>query len=447
MTAAPAIQYEIYRGTSVNHLVLLDTVSGSTTAYVDDGSASQYSTGPTFQYFTHGTTSNWYAAYVQTNSTLNPVSGVSINSLSYGFPYSDQGGISTNVSILPDALPATIGINVGTLDGPTFYTQTLADAIVNTSYSQTLVVTGSGGPATFSVTSGQLPSWLSLDLDTGILSGNAPSTPGTSTSFTITATNSAGSIDRTFTVTVDPAAASPLIVVGATNGQMTLGATDVGSSFTRYLQVFGGSGSYAISFAALTGVTISGGMEKGVLKLTGSTNSQVGDVPQLIGIAATISDSNPSPTDPVDPVNVTLYFQVNPTLAFDTTKLPQPTSNEYYYQKLETNNSGADTVTFSVPADTLPDGLTLTPWGVICGTTTDTSKPAFTVTATDSSGNTAQQQYTLTAQAAPAAIQFATTTLPDATPGTAYTGVSIEATGGYLDPSTTPPVLRLPLRW
>src|SRR5207253_716917 len=64
---------------------------------------------------------------------------------------------------------------------------TLAAATVNQAYSATLSATGGSATYTFTVSSGSLPSWLSLNANTGVLSGT-PTISGSS-SFTITATD------------------------------------------------------------------------------------------------------------------------------------------------------------------------------------------------------------------------------------------------------------------
>ena len=92
----------------------------------------------------------------------------------------------------------------GTLTGnitnapPKINTESLDEGTVNTAYNQTLAA--DNNPAKWSVTSGSLPGGLTLNESTGEISG-IPTTAEEST-FTVTATNSAGSDSKAFTLTV-----------------------------------------------------------------------------------------------------------------------------------------------------------------------------------------------------------------------------------------------------
>ena len=105
----------------------------------------------------------------------------------------------------------------------------LPAATANGAYSASVGATGGSGTYSFAITAGSLPSWLSLNTNTGALSGT-PTTTGTS-SFTITATDSQigllGSMPYTLAVnaasslTVSPAAlGSELGIVGLELGAL-----------------------------------------------------------------------------------------------------------------------------------------------------------------------------------------------------------------------------------
>jgi len=77
---------------------------------------------------------------------------------------------------------------------------TLPNATAGSAYSQVLTATGSPTP-TYAFAEGELPAGLVFDADTNTVSGTT-TTAGTFT-FTVTASNSEGSVDRTFSLTID----------------------------------------------------------------------------------------------------------------------------------------------------------------------------------------------------------------------------------------------------
>ena len=81
----------------------------------------------------------------------------------------------------------------------TITTDTLPDGKVGEAYSQTLTADGTA-PITWSIDSGNLPAGLSLNKDTGKISGT-PTAAGSST-FTVKATNSAGSDTKELSITI-----------------------------------------------------------------------------------------------------------------------------------------------------------------------------------------------------------------------------------------------------
>ena len=103
-------------------------------------------------------------------------------------------------------------VNGGTLNGadkitgtvkyaPVITTESLPDGTVGKSYSDTSLAATGDTPITWSVSNGSLPAGLGLSED-GKITGT-PTTEGTST-FTITATNTAGSDSKEFSLTIKP---------------------------------------------------------------------------------------------------------------------------------------------------------------------------------------------------------------------------------------------------
>jgi hypothetical protein len=440
--AETPFSYYIYRGTSPDSLTLYDSVEGAAVSYTDTGAGTQSSTTAPNQYFAEGSTSNWYAAFVQTNSSVDPVNGVSINGMSYGFPFSDQGGLSTNVQFPIGQIPQTISINLGQYSsGPSFITQSLPDAIAGTSYQQTITVSGSGVGTVFSVTDGVLPTGLTLNPDTGILSGTPTTATADPQTFTVTATNSAGSVSKQFSLTIDSASTlAPLVVVGSAVTTTTTPPTityalypavDSDSGWTSYVRVTGGSGSYTMtgvsvpSNVKITGLDAGLTSENGLFKLTGTLTVGADSV---TGFQVSIADSQ----HPGTSITVTMNVLISPALAFNTTTLNTPSQGKPFFQQLQTTGSG---VTFSVAeGSTLPTGISLTSSGCLYGTWPEQDNYSFTIEATDTSTpsatNPVTHTYTGSTQSSPTDLQITTTSLPTTTMSDTYSGAIVAEGGG-----------------
>ncbi len=122
---------------------------------------------------------------------------------------------------------------------------TLAGGTVGSAYSRTVTSTGGTGTKTFSVSAGALPSGLSLNASTGVISGT-PTGAGSS-AFTIRATDSIGAIGaRAYSVTINPAITlSPASLPNGTSG----------TPYSRTVSASGGTGTftYSVSTGSLGG--------------------------------------------------------------------------------------------------------------------------------------------------------------------------------------------------
>ena len=93
----------------------------------------------------------------------------------------------------------TAAIRVKLIAPPTVITQTLPGGTVGMAYSQRLTAKGTA-PITWSIVSGNLPADLSLNADTGVISGT-PTAVGTAT-FTVKAKNSVDSDTKDLSITI-----------------------------------------------------------------------------------------------------------------------------------------------------------------------------------------------------------------------------------------------------
>ena len=152
---------------------------------------------------------------------------------------------------------------------PTITTTTLPDAAVSVAYAQTVAATGAT-PITWSLVSGSLPVWASLNTSTGAITG----TPGSLSngSFILRATNAAGSDDQALSIiTTTPAMGinptSAAVVTGAATPTITVsggippyswsspGARVTSGTGTTYSAIYDAAGTFTITPADSVGAT------------------------------------------------------------------------------------------------------------------------------------------------------------------------------------------------
>jgi len=285
---------------------------------------------------------------------------------------------------------------------------TLPPASINGPYSQALTVTGGSGSYTCAVTSGSLPAGITLNSATCTLSGQA-TTLG-SFSFTITATDSAGNTgSRSYSLQVLDA----LVLNPASLPDGTWGV-----AYDQAVSGAGGDGTY--SYAVTAGALPNG------LSLDGASGA-ISGTPSLVGsysFTVTVTDGLGDTASQAYTVEI-----VGVALTITPANLPDGEVALAYSQALTVTGGSGSGYTCAVTAGALPAGITLNAANcTLSGTPTAEGAFSFTITATDSGGNTGSQAYSLQIGAA-LVITITPSTLPDGEAGEAYSE-QLSADGG-----------------
>ncbi len=154
---------------------------------------------------------------LQDNLTINEGETLTIpegSSLSNNNNLTNNGTISVESGGRLEGMPTGTG-SVKT--APTITTENLANGEVGAAYSQALEATGD---APIKWSSSDLPTWLTLDSNTGVISGT-PTAEGTST-FTVTAANGNVSHSKEFTLVVEKPAFVPATGMRLSKESLTL---------------------------------------------------------------------------------------------------------------------------------------------------------------------------------------------------------------------------------
>ena len=283
--------------------------------------------------------------------------------------------------------------------------------VVGVAYSSTLTASGGTGALKWSMASGTMPSGLSFNSATGVISGT-PTATGSST-FTVQAVDSS---DVPFTVQ-----ATRTIVVTATTAALALTGTPpggtVGVAYATALVGTGGTAPYSFSI-------VSGTLPAG-LALTGSTGVIAG-TPTVAGTATFTAQVQDAAG-----LNASAIFSITivngaGTLTLTTATLPNGTVGLPYSATIGVSG-GTAPYACVFTAGTLPAGLALNGC-VVSGTPTVATTSNLVVKATDSANPaaTGSGPEAITIVAAPALV---ISSPQGGTVGTPYTG-TIGVTGG-----------------
>ncbi|MGR6500509.1 putative Ig domain-containing protein [Shewanella sp. Koi 1] len=318
-------------------------------------------------------------------------------------------------------------------DAPTISSTALTSATQDAAYSYTLVATDSDVGDSLTLSAVTLPSWLSFNAATGVLSGTPTNTNVGNHSVALRATDVDGlTADQSFTIVVanvnDAPTISSTALTSATQDaaySYTLVATDsdVGDSLTLSAVTL----PSWLSFNAATGV------------LSGTpTNANVGS--HAVVLRATDGDGLT-----IDQSFTIVVANVNDAPTISSTALTSATQDAAYsYTLVATDSDVGDSLILS--AVTLPSWLSFNAaTGVLSGTPTNANvgNHAVVLRATDVDGLTADQSFTIVVANVNDAPTISSTALTSATQDAAYS-YTLVATDSDVGDSLTLSAVTLP---
>ena len=269
------------------------------------------------------------------------------------------------------AQTATVNLTL-TITGPglTITTTSLADGQVGVLYSQTLAASGGTGPYTWQLTVGTLPSGLSLNASTGLISGT-PISVTSATPLTFKVTDSSSPVQTTtanLTLNIAPAQLK-ITTTALFTGQ-------IGVAYSQTLATSGGTG-------AVTWQLTSGTLPNGLT--LNSASGLISGTPTVSANATPLTFKATDSGSPAQTASATLNLTiVSPVLSITTPALPTAVINVAYSFTMQAAG-GTGPYSWSITGGRLPSGMTLDPSGLISGTPTFTSSSSITFKVTDSS--------------------------------------------------------------
>ncbi|MGH7223254.1 MAG: putative Ig domain-containing protein, partial [Gemmataceae bacterium] len=269
-----------------------------------------------------------------------------------------------------------------------------------------------------------IPAGLSFNTNGAQLTISGTPTATGTVNFSVIATDESGDqATQNYALTVN--ADTPALTFSPT----TVPSGNVNTAYDQIITASGGSGGVTVSYSLTSGSFPNGltpAINGNTLTISG-TPTATGSV----GFNVIATDSSGHQATQSYTLNINA---AGITINFSPTTVPSGNVNTAYNQAITASGgSGGVTVTDSITSGTLPNGLTITGSGTnqltISGTPTVSGSVTFSVIATDSDGNQATQNYTLTVNPAGATILLSPSSLPSGTAGTGYSQ-AITASGG-----------------
>nr|WP_258405780.1 putative Ig domain-containing protein [Shewanella mangrovisoli] len=318
-------------------------------------------------------------------------------------------------------------------DAPTISSTALTSATQDAAYSYTLVATDSDVGDSLTLSAVTLPSWLSFNAASGVLSGTPTNANVGSHVVVLRATDGDGlTIDQSFTIVVANVNDAPTISSTA----LTSATQDAAYSYTLVATDSDVGDSLTLSAVTLPS-WLSFNAASGVLSGT-PTNANVGS--HVVVLRATDGDGLT-----IDQSFTIVVANVNDAPTISSTAITSATQDAAYsYTLVATDSDVGDSLTLS--AVTLPSWLNFnTATGVLSGTPTNANVGSYAVVlrATDVDGLTADQSFTIVVANVNDAPTISSTALTSATQDAAYS-YTLVATDSDVGDSLTLSAVTLP---
>jgi len=279
-----------------------------------------------------------------------------------------QALITFTITATNEAGTSSKDFSLEVFEAPQFTLTSSSEEAVNGSEVSGYLINSTGGRITEYSVSPELPTGLTLDTQTGLISG-APTTDQAPGVYTITGTNVAGSDSHTFSLGVF---SSPLLSLSPSSESAI-----VGLPITSYTLVLDAS------YGTPTGFSISPSVPAGLV--FDSTNGSLSGTPTAaqLNVEYTVSASNVAGTS-----SQTFSLEVFSAPAFTLSKSSENAVNNVAISGYTINTSGGRVTEYSVSPE-LPTGLSLdTTTGLISGSVAvDQAPTTYTITGTNLAGS------------------------------------------------------------
>ena len=300
-------------------------------------------------------------------------------------------------------------------------TNSLPQGTANQNYSAQLAASGGTGVDTWGLAGGSpaLPTGLTLNASTGLISGVPTGLSSLTHTFTVTDQTPPTPQTSTKTLQLIIGAAPPDLIISSSS---PLPSGTVTQPYNVTLIASGGTGTKTWDISA-------GSLPAG---LNLSTSGVINGTPLATGTSkptVRVRDSGNPQDTATKPLSITINLPAAPNIT--TTSLPAGALNVAYDQTVSVTG-GIGTPLWGVTSGALPPGFSLdTTNGNISGTPTSSGSFQFTLRVTDSIPQFDEQILTITINS-PAPPSITTSSLPTGTVNQPYSNTQLTAAGGAL---------------